>query len=99
MRIYAIGIGSQDGALIEVDGFTLVTQLDEAMLQEIADTTNGAYFRADDTETLSEIYQNVDLQLSVDAEMMEVTALLAGASLPFLLAGSMLSMFWFGRAP
>jgi Ca-activated chloride channel homolog len=99
VRLYTIGIGSQEGALIEVDGFTLATQLDEAMLQEIASVTNGEYFHAEDQEALREIYENVDLQLTVDAEMIEVTAIFAAASLPFLLAGSLLSMLWFGRAP
>jgi Ca-activated chloride channel family protein len=99
VRIYTIGIGSQDGALIEIDGFTLATQLDETLLQEIANVTNGVYFRAQDRETLNEIYENVDLQLTVDAEMMEVTAIVAGISLLFLLAGALASMFWLGRAP
>ncbi len=39
------------------------------------------------------------LQLTVDAEMMEVTALFAGAGLLFLLAGGACAMFWFGRIP
>ena len=77
----------------------MVTQLNEPLLQEIASVTNGVYFRAADQEALREIYKNVDLQLTVDAEMTEVTALVAGAGLPFLLAGTLLSMFWFGRAP
>ena len=99
VRVYTIGIGSQEGALVEIDGFNIVTQLDEPLLQEIASVTNGAYYRAEDQEELSEIYKHVDLQLTVDPEMTEVTALFAGAALPFLLAGSLLSMLWFGRAP
>lgn len=99
VRIYTVGLGSDEGALVEVDGFNIMTQLDEPLLQEIASVTNGSYYRAEDSEALREIYRNVDLQLTVDAEKTEVTALFAAASLPFLLAGSLLSMLWFGRAP
>lgn len=99
VRIYPIGIGSLEGALVEVDGFNIATQLNEEMLQEIANVTNGAYYRAEDAEALREIYQDVDLQLTVEAETTEVTALVAAMALPFLLAGSLLSMVWYGRAP
>ena len=99
VRVYTIGVGSEEGAQVEIDGFSLVTRLDEPLLQEIAGVTNGAYYRADDTQALRDIYQNVDLQLTVRAEMMEVTALFAGAGLLFLLIGGALSMLWFGRVP
>jgi Ca-activated chloride channel family protein len=99
VRIYTIGVGSQEGAQLEIDGFSLVTRLDEALLQEIASVTNGAYYRADDTATLRDIYQNVDLQLTVRAELMEVTAFFAGLGLLCLLVGGALSMLWFGRIP
>lgn len=99
VRIYTVGIGSEEGARIEVDGFTLATRLNESLLQEIANVTNGVYFHAADGESLHEIYENVDLQLTVDAEMMEVTALFAAAGMLFLLAGGLLSMLWLGRAP
>lgn len=99
VRIYTVGVGSEEGALVEVDGFALATRLDEAVLQEIASVTNGAYYHAADQEALRDIYESVDLKLAVDGEMMEVTAILAALSLPFLLAGGALSMFWLGRAP
>ncbi|MCB9136817.1 MAG: VWA domain-containing protein [Caldilineaceae bacterium] len=99
VRLYAVGIGSEEGSVIEVDGFNLVTALDAATLQEITSVTNGAYYRAEDAASLDEIYRTVDLQLTVEGEKMEVTALAAGAGLLFLLAGGLLSMLWFGRMP
>lgn len=99
VRVYPVGVGSEEGSVIEVEGFNLVTRLDEAMLEEIANVTNGRYYRADSVETLQEIYDNVDLQLAADPEMMEVTSLFAGLSLLILLIGAALSMMWFGRMP
>ena len=46
VRIDAIGLGSATGGTIEVDGFQIATQLDEALLQQVAASSNGTYFNA-----------------------------------------------------
>ncbi len=99
VRIYPVGIGSPEGATLALDGFTVLTQLDEPALRELASLTNGAYFRAEDEASLHEVYENVDLRLTVRGEKMEVTSLLAGCSLVLLLGGVLLSLRWYGRAP
>ncbi|MEM8859639.1 MAG: hypothetical protein AAGD96_15030, partial [Chloroflexota bacterium] len=99
VRIYPIGIGSPEGTVIEVDGYQIVTTLNEAILQDIANTTNGSYYFAENAESLNEIYETIDLQLTVKEQMMEVTAILAGLSLLFILIGAVLSMWWFGKMP
>lgn len=99
VRIYTIGIGSQEGAVLEVDGFKVLTQLNETTLQDIARLTNGVYFYAADEEALQEIYENIDLQLTAGSEKLEITALLAGISMLLLLIGGAISLLWFGRAP
>lgn len=97
VRIYPVGIGSPEGAVVEVDGFSVLSQLNETRLQEIASLTNGAYYQAGDAESLRDIYQNIDLQLAVRGEKMEITALAAGLSILLFLTGGVLSLFWFGR--
>ena len=99
VRIFPVGIGSEEGTVLQIEGFNVLSQLNETTLQEIASLTNGAYYRAEDEETLQEIYESVDLQLTIAGEMMEVTAILAGLSLIFFLIGGALSLFWFGRMP
>jgi Ca-activated chloride channel family protein len=99
VRIYPVGIGSKDGTVLEVEGYNVLTQLNESTLQEIASLTNGSYYHADDEETLKEIYKNIDLQLTISGEKMEVTSILAGLSLLFFLIGGVLSLFWYGRMP
>lgn len=99
VRVYAIGVGSQEGAVIELEGFNILTQLDQERLEQIADVTNGEYFQAEDQEALAEIYENIDLQLTVRGEEMEVTSLAAAASLLLLLMGGGISLSWFGRVP
>jgi Ca-activated chloride channel family protein len=99
VRIYPIGIGSNEGTVIQVEGFNILTQLNEPILQNIASLTNGEYFYAEDEAALQEIYENVDLQLTIDGEKSEITSLVAGISALFLLIGGILSMVWFGRVP
>lgn len=67
IRVYTIGVGSQGNALVPVQDMLgrIVTQsmpveIDEQVLQNIAETTDGAYFRATNNNTLREIYQEID---------------------------------------
>ncbi|MEW5828943.1 MAG: VWA domain-containing protein [Chloroflexota bacterium] len=99
VRIYTIGVGSPAGALLNVEGFTVHTQLNEPLLQQISLMTGGAYFNAGTAEELQEIYDNLERRLVVRPEKTEVTSLLAGASILFFLAGGLYSLFWFSRVP
>lgn len=99
VRIYAIGIGSPEGAVVEIDGFNIATTLNEDLLTEIATITDGAYQGADDADQLKEIYSDIDLELTVDGEDMEVTGVLGAAGLLLLLSGGVLTILWYGRLP
>ncbi|MBI3244303.1 MAG: VWA domain-containing protein [Chloroflexi bacterium] len=99
VRIYTVGIGSAAGTTLQIDGFNIHTQLDEAMLQQIAQLTGGAYYNAQDEEDLRAIYENIDPQLVIKPETMEVTSIFAGVSILLLLVGGALSLWWFSRLP
>jgi Ca-activated chloride channel family protein len=99
VRIYTIGIGSPAGTTLHVNGFTVHTALDEVMLQQIAQLTEGAYYNAESGQDLRAIYENLGLQLVIKPEDIEVTALFAGASMLILLIGGICSMLWLSRVP
>jgi Ca-activated chloride channel family protein len=99
VRIFTVGIGSAAGAPLEVEGFTIHTRLDEAMLQQIARSTQGKYFNAETEADLREIYEDIRPELVVKPESMEVTSIFAGLGIVILLVGSALSLLWFGRVP
>jgi len=99
VRIYTVGIGSAVGTTLHVNGFTVHTQLDEAMLQQIAQITNGVYYNAQNQQELRTIYDNLDPQLTIKPEKMEVTSLFAGGSILILLIGGTFSLLWFSRLP
>ncbi len=99
VRIYAIGVGSPTGVNLEVNGFTVFTQLNEALLRQTAELTDGAYFNAADEAELQSIYSNLQPQLVIRDEPLEITALLAGLGIALLLVGGGFSLWWFGRMP
>ena len=84
---------------MQIEGFNILTQLNETTLQQIAALTNGAYYLAEDEESLEEIYKNIDLRLTLQGESIEVTSIFAGLSTLLFLIGGFLSLGWFGRMP
>lgn len=99
VRIYAIGIGSPSGATLDINGYTVHTQLNQAALEQIVGLTGGKYYNAQSQEDLEEIYDNISPELVIKPEKMEITALIAGASILILLLGGGLMLQWFGRLP
>jgi Ca-activated chloride channel family protein len=97
VRIYTIGVGSTQGVTIQVEGMTVHTALNEPLLAEIARVTGGRYYFAGDQTVLRAIYNDLEPTLSIRAEALEITSLLAGLAILIFLIGGALSMFWFGR--
>lgn len=97
VKVYPVGLGSPEGTVLQVDGFQVSTALDEAMLRQIAQTTDGTYFAAADEEALQKVYGSIDLAWTVRAEKVEVTGLIAGGAALLLLLAGLLSFAWFGR--
>ena len=99
VRVHTVGFGTADGAVIEVDGFNLFTQINESVLQEIALQTEGVYYGVEDVDDLSSVYEGLETEFVVEPSEVEVTYALGGISALLLLAGGALSLFWFGRVP
>lgn len=99
VRVYTIGVGSAAGTTLTVNDFTVFTQLNELMLQQIASLTDGMYFNAQSEEDLREIYDNLDVQVVVKPEKTEITSIFTGISMMFMLLGAMFSLAWFSRLP
>ena len=99
VRIYTIGVGTVAGTTIEVEGFRVHSRLDEPMLKQISEMTDGAYYGADDPEELKGIYDSISTRLVVRPEETEVTSLFAGAGVLILIIGGVASLLWLGRLP
>jgi Ca-activated chloride channel homolog len=99
VRVYTIGVGSAAGTTLTVNDFTVFTQLNEPMLQQIASLTDGMYFNAQSEEDLREIYENLDVQVVVKPEKTEITSVFTGISVLLMLLGGAFSLTWFSRLP
>jgi Ca-activated chloride channel homolog len=97
VRIYPIGLGSPQGTVLEVDGFQISTALDEPTLRSIASTSDGKYYAAADSASLSRIYGSIDLGWTTRTSRHEVTSWFAAAAALLLLAGAAVSVLRSGR--
>jgi Ca-activated chloride channel family protein len=97
VRIDALGFGTSTGTTIEVEGFSVHTMLQEGTLQQITQATGGTYYPAQSEQDPQAVYANLTPQLVVKSEMMEITSILAGASVLVMLIGSLFSLLWFNR--
>jgi Ca-activated chloride channel homolog len=97
VRIETIGIGTDRGATVEVDGFQLATALNEELLTSIAGITGGSYRPARDAGALADVTDSIELRVYTQDKPVELTAVLAGAGLILLVIGSLLMTRAYGR--
>ena len=98
VRIYTVGMGTPEGVIVKVDGWSMRTRLDEEALQKIASTTHGEYFRAADAKDLKKIYRALGSRLAFEKQRpTEVTAVFAGVGALLATLAALLSMVWFNR--
>ena len=98
IRIVTLGVGTAEGATLDLDGFRVQTKLDEATLQAIADRTEGAYLPAAEGAD-GGVYDELSRALVVRDEGVELTALVGAVGLILLLAAAGLSTARGGRLP
>jgi Ca-activated chloride channel family protein len=99
VRVHTVGIGSAAGSILEIEGYSIRSRLDEAMLRQISQVTDGTYYNAANEQELLAIYNNLNPQLVIKPEEMEITSVLAGVSIIILLLGAAFSLLWFSRLP
>lgn len=110
VKIYTIGVGS-DQTIIPVNVFGQIRYqqaeggLNEALLQEIAQTTGGQYYRAKDAAALNQIFDNIN-QLEKSEfdrdnfrQYTELAFDLIKAALVMLLLGIFLDRYYFVQIP
>lgn len=97
VEVHTIGIGTEDGAVVDVDGFRVATALDGELLAGIASVTDGTYYEAAEAATLQDIYGTIDVEVTSEVERTEISALFAMGGLLLLAFGASLSVLWFGR--
>ena len=95
IRVYTVGVGSMGTAPYPVPTpfgtqyQNMEVQIDEAVLKQIADMTDGKYFRATNNNKLNEIYSEIDQLEKTKVEVMEFKKY-AEEYLPLLMLGGLL---------
>ena len=97
VRVFTVGIGTTEGEIIGVEGWSMRVRLDEESLKTIADITQGEYFYAGTADRPEEGLRNAQLRLVFEKKQTEITALFAAAAAALALVSALLSMLWFNR--
>jgi Ca-activated chloride channel homolog len=97
VRIFTVGIGTPNGAIVTANGREIRVRLDEESLKKIANLTKGEYFYASTSADLTKIYQSLSSRLVVEKKDTEVTAFFALAGAIFTVLSGLFSMLWFNR--
>jgi Ca-activated chloride channel homolog len=115
IRVHTVGVGSPTGTILDIDGFSVHTQVDTAMLRYMANVTAGTSLLVEavassppDGATTAAmtaaidadpIYASLAVRPTVDPEPIELTSVVAGLGALLLVAATMLSLSISGRAP
>lgn len=112
VRIYTIGAGKRGSAMYPVNDpifgkryVPMPVEIDEGLLQNIADGTGGKYFRATDTQKLKAIFEEIGEMEKTKIEIEEYTkysekfAILAIPAFLFLLIEIVLANTIFRKIP
>lgn len=97
IRVFTVGLGTQDGDLVPAGASMERVRLDEGSLREIARITGAEYFQADSLVELTGVYETLGSELVVANRRSELTLPLSAASALTLVLGAMLSLLWFNR--
>lgn len=75
VTVYTIGVGSNDNVILGYDWFgrPQYARLDEESLKKIAQNTNGEYFRAVDSLSLNQIYENLPDEIKKEKELQNIS--------------------------
>jgi Ca-activated chloride channel family protein len=97
VRVFTVGFGTPNGAVVDFAGRSMRAQLDEPTLQEIARRTDGQYFAAPSADELTRVYNALSAKLVGEKKMTDIAFIFAGIGALLAMAAGMLSLWWFGK--
>jgi Ca-activated chloride channel family protein len=98
VRIYTVGVGTPEGAILSAKGMSMRVRLDETVLKRIAEITHGDYFAAGSATQLEAVYRGLSARLSVERKRpVEVSGLLAGLGALLATLAAFVSLVRHGR--
>jgi Ca-activated chloride channel homolog len=97
VRVFTVGFGTLDGAMVTSEAFAFYARLDEPTLKSIAALTGAEYFYAGTAADLRKVYESLSLKFAMERRETEVSALFSAAAALLAMAAVVLSLVWFRR--
>ena len=97
VKVFTVGFGTGDGAIVGFGGREMRAQLDEPTLKTIAQTTTASYFAAKSADDLNKVYDSLATKLVGEKKLTEIAFIFAGVGALLALAAAGLSLLWFGK--
>ena len=97
VRVFTVGIGTQEGKLLLEPGWPMNVGLDEKTLKEVASMTHAEYFYGGTAMDLTKIYKKLNSKLVLEKKENEITAFFVVAAAIMAMLSGFLSLLWFNR--
>ena len=98
VRIYTVGIGTLQGAVLRSDGFSARVRLEEKTLREIADMSGGEYFSIGERDELHRVYQSLSGRIGLRKQReSEITSAVAAIGMMLIVLAALLNVMRVGR--
>ena len=97
VRVYTVGFGTKEGAMIGDEQWSFYVRLDEETLKAVAAITGAEYFYAGTAADLRKVYQNLTLKFGLERKETEISALFSAAAALLVVIAALLSLLWFHR--
>lgn len=86
VKIHTVGMGTPEGDVVHMQGRSMRVKLEDEALQKVSAMTQGLYFKADSTEGLKHIHQQLGQRLRFEKRaLQEVSAHVALLGMLFIL--------------
>lgn len=98
VRIYTVGVGTPEGAVVQAQGRSMRVRLEEDVLRQVANETQGEYFRATSAEALNKVYDQLGHRFRFEKRAVtEVTGAMTVLGMLLTLIGFLLALQRYGR--
>ncbi len=98
VRVYTVGVGTPEGAIVQVQGRSMRVRLEEEVLKQVARTTQAEYFRATSAEDLHQVYGQLGQRFRFEKRAQsEIAGTVALLGMLLALAGCLWSFQRYGR--
>ena len=99
VRVHTVAFGTPEGFIPGFEGLSFYARVDEETLRQMAQVTQGEFFRASNAADLQGIYEHLATRIRLERQDTQIGALFAASALALTLLAIGLSLAWFRSMP